>query len=155
MCACAPTSVEVLGFFCLLTAMRTDCFAHCCSATSVSMLTAAVRILTALIYNFVPIIQFLIFPHRPNSSPMLTAIPFGAHAQCAPNALRICTECAPPFYSVPMLTNVGEHMHRNQRCTFGEDAHRRRWKFYPLSVSIAHRLSTLLGLLLTNRIQLS
>ena len=39
-------------------------------------------------------------PHRPNSSPLLTAIPFGAHAQYAPNVHRMRTECTPNAHSM-------------------------------------------------------
>ena len=82
---------KFLGSFLLRTAMRTDVCAPQCAPTSV-------RILTALIYNFIPIIQFLIdlFPHR-CSPPFHYLRMRNAHwmrTACAPNAHRHSIRCA-------------------------------------------------------------
>ena len=92
LCACAPTSVEVLGFFLfahsnahrlLCSPLRTDVGAHAhrLRTDCAQMRTAAVRILTDVCAHLHRSdMQFRTdhsIPHRPNSSPLLTDA--GAH----------------------------------------------------------------------------
>ena len=107
LCACAQTSVEVLGLFLfahsnahrlLCSPLRTDVGAHAhrCAQQLCASSPTSVRIFTALMCNFV-----LIIPHRcsPTSVRMRT--------DCAQTAHRLRTDCA------QMRTDVGAHPHRS------------------------------------------
>ena len=107
LCACAQTSVEVLGFFLfahsnahrlLCSPLRTDVGAHAhrLRTDCAQMRTAAVRILTDVCAHLHRSdVQF----RTDHSSPLLTDV--GAHAH------RLRTDCA------QMRTDVGAHPHRS------------------------------------------
>ena len=146
--------------------MRTDCFAHSCAQlrtaahscaqTSVRICArlcasspTSVRIFTALICNFVLIIQFLtdLIPHRHS----ILCASVRIRCACAPplysvrNAHR---HCAQPFYAVRILCACSPTSVRMRT-----DAHRRRCASSPLDIQFltddlllcsqnAHRMRT-------------
>ena len=147
--------------------MRTDCFAHRCAQTSVRILTAAVRILTAAVRILTDVcahlhrsdMQFRT-DHSPTSVRIHTILfcahlcAFGAHAHhhymlCAMRTAiahrhsMLCAFCA---HSVRMLTDVCAQRTDTSCAHSVRIAHRRLWKFYPLSVrsaQTAHRCAPL------------
>ena len=147
LCACAQPAVEVLGFFLfahsnahrlLCSQLRTA--AHSCAQTSVRIcarLCASVRIHTILFCA-----HLCAFGAHAHHHYMLCAM----RTAIAHRHSMLCAFCA---HSVRMLTDVCAQRTDTSCAHSVRIAHRRLWKFYPLSVRSApnaHRCAPLVHL---------
>ena len=111
-CACAQTAHR----------LRTDCAqtAHRCAQQLCASSPTSVRIFTALICNFVLIIQFLtdLIPHRHS----ILCASVRIRCACAPSLYSVRnahSHCAPTFYDVRILCAFCAHTVRNYREELG------------------------------------